>query len=138
MSDALNNDGLDFGALLNAAPDAMAVVDEDGRILMVNEQMLNLFGYTRSELVGQSVEMLMAEQFRGHHPELRGGYMSDSQPRGMSGGRTLTARRKDGSDVSVAISLSVITLDGRRLVVTAVRDLTYQAAEAAQETLGVA
>jgi PAS domain S-box-containing protein len=132
MSDALNTDGLDFGALLNAAPDAMAVVGEDGRMLLVNEQMLNLFGFSRTELVGQPVEMLMAEEFQGHHPELRGDYMADAQPRGMSGGRTLMARRKDGSDISVAISLSVITLDGHRLVVTAVRDLTFQAAEAAQ------
>ncbi|HXC62992.1 MAG TPA: PAS domain S-box protein, partial [bacterium] len=113
-----------FRGLLESAPDAMVVVDQRGRIVLVNAQTEALFGYQRSELIGQGMEMLVPERLRAGHHGLREGYSHQPTPRSMGAGRTLNARRKDGSEVPVEISLSpVATADGV-LVASAIRDIS--------------
>ena len=113
-----------FESLLEAAPDAFVVVNSQGQMRLVNRQVEELFGYTRSELIGQQVEMLVPESVRASHPGHRSGYMSDPRTRPMGAGLQLTARRKDGAEFPVDISLSAIETEGGLLVSVALRDVT--------------
>jgi two-component system sensor histidine kinase/response regulator len=118
-------DGNLFESLVDAAPDAIVVVDDDSRIVLVNAQCEALFGYERDELIGQSLELLVPERFRARHPSHREGYLDSPRVRPMGAGLALFGRRRDGTDVPVEISLSPLhTNDGRRLVAAAVRDAT--------------
>jgi PAS domain S-box-containing protein len=112
--------------ILNASPDAMVSVDEDGRITLVNAQAERLFGYQRDELEGQLVEILVPEAARGVHPGRRAGYMEDPEPRPMGAGMQLTGRRRDGSTFPAEISLSAVSTDEGTRVMAAVRDVTQQ------------
>src|SRR6266704_3527188 len=113
-----------FAGLLEAAPDAMVCVNADGRIALVNAQTERLFGYRRTELVGQPVEILVPDAVRAVHPRLRAEYMADPTPRPMGAGRELSGRRRDGSMFPAEISLSTIDTDEGILVTAAVRDVT--------------
>jgi PAS domain S-box-containing protein len=113
-----------FRGLLESAPDAMVVVDQSGRIVLVNAQTEALFGYKREELVGQGMEMLVPERLRQSHHGHREGYSRDPSPRSMGAGRELNARRKDGSEVPVEISLSPVATESGVLVASAIRDIT--------------
>jgi hypothetical protein len=125
-----------FAGLLEAAPDAMVCVERDGRITLVNAQTERLFGYSRDELVGQPVEMLVPDAVRGIHPGLRAGYTASPQPRPMGAGADLAGRRRDGSTFPAEISLSAIDTDDGLLITAAVRDVTERrAAQAERERL---
>ena len=122
-----------FRNLLESAPDAIVGTREDDRIMLVNAQTELLFGYSRDELLGQPVEMLLPEQFREQHGQHRANYNANSRMRSMGGGLTLAGRRKDGSEFPVEISLSPTQKDSGGGVTSIIRDITRR--ERAEETL---
>ncbi|RNL80011.1 PAS domain-containing sensor histidine kinase [Nocardioides marmorisolisilvae] len=113
-----------FRGLLEAAPDAMVIVDKTGTIILVNAQVENRFGYERGELIGQSVEMLVPERFAGMHVAFRSGYVAGPRTRPMGLAGDLYARRKDGSEFPVEISLAPLETEEGLLVSAAVRDIS--------------
>ena len=114
----------EFRGLLEAAPDAMIVVRHDGGISFANGHAETIFGYARSELLGRSVEQLIPERFRGGHDAHVKGFFTSPTLRPMGVGLALFARRKDGSEFPVEVSLSPIEHDGEACVIATVRDVT--------------
>ena len=110
--------------LLEAAPDAIVGVDEDGRIVLVNGQVESLFGYSREQLLGELVEILVPERFRAAHPEHRKRYFAEPRTRPMGADLNLFGRRADGSEFPAEISLSSIETGTGRLATAAIRDVT--------------
>jgi len=122
-----DDEGL-YCALLETAPDAIVVVAHDGSILLVNAQTEQLFGYTRAELVGHPVEMLIPRSAHVNHRGHRAGYFAQPSVRPMGSGLNLYARRKDGTVFPVEISLSPVEHATGRLVSAAIRDITVRKA----------
>jgi PAS domain S-box-containing protein len=120
-----------FRALLEAAPDAMVIVDDTGTIKLVNAQTESMFGYAREELLGRNVDFLVPSRFRGHHVTHRHGYTANGRTRPMGAGLELYGLRQDGSEFPVEISLSPLETSDGLLVSAAVRDVSdRKAAEA--------
>lgn len=113
-----------FRGLLEAAPDGMVIVDPKGTIVMVNAQMEQLFGYSREEVIGQHVEMLVPLRFKDVHPFHRAQYGKDPRPRPMGADLELYARHKDGMEFPVEISLSPMESEEESLIIAAIRDIT--------------
>lgn len=122
-SDISGRDDL-FALALDLAPSAIVVVDQDGRIVLVNKESERLFGYPRDELIGQHVEQLVPERFRAAHPEHRTHFLGAPEARPMGRGRELYALRKDGGEVPVEIGLNPVTTRDGTLIVTSVLDLS--------------
>jgi PAS domain S-box-containing protein len=113
-----------FRVLLESAPDAAVIVDDHGRIVLVNRQTEELFGYTREEMLDHPIEMLLPERFRSVHTEHRKTYTGDPRTRPMGVGLELAGRRADGSEFPVDISLSSMQTNDGTLSTAFVRDVT--------------
>ena len=114
-----------LGAVLDAAPDAMLVVDRQGRIVLANPLSAQMFGYSQNELVGQKVEILVPPRYRAKHPGHRSGYFSgDPHVRPMGADLNLLGLRKDGTEFPVEISLSPMQTPEGPMVFSAIRDVT--------------
>ena len=125
-----------FRGLLEAAPDAIVVLDDRGRIGLANGQVERLFGYAREELVGRPVETLVPEWSRAVHARDPSGYLTDPRPRPIEPGMELTARRKNGESFPAEIYLSPIETEEGQLVAAAIRDVSdRKRAEEAQAWL---
>jgi PAS domain S-box-containing protein len=115
-----------FRSLLESAPDAVVITDAKGRVVLANAQTLQLFGYEREELVGQSVEVLVPERYRGGHVGYRMAYAAAPRARPMGAGLELYGQRRDGTEFPVAISLSPSETDQGKLIFCDIRDVTAQ------------
>jgi PAS domain S-box-containing protein len=111
-----------FRGLLEAAPDAMVIVGSDGRIALVNSQLEHLFHYPRTELLGQSVDILVPERYRAAHAGHRTGFFGHPRTRAMGAGLQLHGRRRDGTEFPVEISLSPLETEEGLFVSGAIRD----------------
>ena len=122
--EALQENQVLFKALFESAPDAMLLVNSEGRIERVNKQMELMFGYSREELLDKPVEVLLPTRFRGRHIGHRAAYFAELRARAMGAGLELYGRRKDGSEFPVDIMLSPLQLGDEPLVVSVIRDIT--------------
>ncbi len=113
-----------FRRVVESAPNAMVMIDRDGLIVMVNTQTERVFAYSRGELLGRPVEMLVPERFRRDHPSLRSSFFATPVSRPMGIGRDLYGRRKDGSEFPVEIGLNPIETDDGSMVLSAIVDIT--------------
>lgn len=113
-----------FRGFLDAMPDAVIIVDRAGRMLMTNTQAHALFCYSRAELLGQPVELLVPRRLARAHESYRASYFAEPRVRPMGAGRELYGSRKDGSEFPVEISLSPMEANGEILVVSTLRDVS--------------
>src|SRR4030088_1313126 len=113
-----------FRQLVESSPDGMVILDPHGCIKQVNAEAEAQFGFTRQEMIGNPVEMLLPERFRGTHVARRDGYLSSPTSRPMGAGLELAGRRKDGTEFPVDISLSPLETSEGRFGVARIRDVT--------------
>jgi PAS domain S-box-containing protein len=113
-----------FRQVVESAPNAMVMIDQTGTIEMVNAQAERVFGFARDELLGQPIEMLVPERFRGNHPRLRGSFFGQPASRPMGAGRDLYGLKKDGSEFPVEIGLNPIETDEGPMVLSAIVDIS--------------
>lgn len=114
----------EYRAVFEASPDGILVVDSEGIVQDLNPAVEALFGYAREEVLGEAVEMLLPEAFRRAHVGHRARYQRNPHARPMGAGLELRARKRDGTEFPVEISLSPWAHEGRRSVICTVRDIT--------------
>src|SRR6185436_17265386 len=110
--------------MLEAAPDAMLIIDQAGDIVAANSQTQTLLGYTNDEMIGQPVEMLMPIRYQDIHAQHRAGYAAAPAHRMMGSGLDLLASHKDGTEIQIEVSLRPLPLAHETLFVAAIRDIT--------------
>src|ERR1043165_6967492 len=115
---------LTFQLIVESSPNAIVLVNKEGKIAYVNNQTEKLFGYTRSELIGKLVELLIPARYGEKHPAFRNMFFTSPTVRSMGAGRELFALRKDNSEFPIEIGLNpVVTVDGT-LVLASIIDIT--------------
>jgi PAS domain S-box-containing protein len=119
-----NDDASLFRLVLESSPSVLIVVAEDERISLVNTQAENVFGYSREELLGQSIEILVPQRFRSHHTGLLSTFFAKPSPRAMGTGRDLVGTRKDGSEVPIEVGLSPLQVGAEQFVLVSIIDIT--------------
>jgi PAS domain S-box-containing protein len=119
-------------ALVDSSPSGLLLANEDGVIILVNQEIERLFGYTRDELLGQSVELLVPGGSRAGHVEDRATYLRHPETRPMDGGRELFGLHKDGSEVPVEIGLNPLKTADGLFVIASVVDISARRAEEAE------
>jgi PAS domain S-box-containing protein len=117
-----------FRLVVEAAPNAMVMANAQGQIVLVNTRVETWFGYSRSELLGQPVEILVPERFRAKHPHFRQEFMNNAEIRAMGAGRELFGLRKDGSEFPIEIGLNPIQTDEGMLVLSSIIDISERKA----------
>ena len=127
--------GSTFEQLLEGVPDAIVGVDGKGRIALVNSQTEALFGYTREQLLGMSVDALVPERFREVHPGHRAAYFAEPRTRPMGAGVELSAVREDGTEFPAEISLSGIETEDGMIAMAAIRDISERAESEREKAL---
>ena len=115
---------VDLSLVIESAPTAVVVVDGQGRIHLVNALMEELFGYSRQEILGQPVEILLPLQHRAAHPAMRQAFSECPRARAMGSGRDLRARRKDGTEFHVEVGLNPVHVQTGTFIIGAVVDIT--------------
>ena len=115
-----------FRGLLESAPDAMVIVNEEGKIQLINKQSEKLFGYTAAELFEKPVEILIPGKFKTAHTAHRSGFFSNPKSRSMGAGQDLYGKKKNGEEIPIQISLSPLQTEEGLLVSAAIRDITAQ------------
>jgi two-component system sensor kinase FixL len=115
-----------FRRVVESAPNAMVIVDRDGRIAMVNGQLEKLFEYPQSRLLGHSIELLVPDHMRDHHSRRRAAFLAAPVKRPMATTRELYGRRRNGSQFPVEIGLTPVEFEGELMVVCTVVDLTQR------------
>jgi PAS domain S-box-containing protein len=113
-----------FRAAVESSPSGMVMVDGDGKIILVNREVERLFGYSRDELLGATVETLVPARFRANHPEYRASFYSSPDARAMGAGRELFGLKKDGSEVPIEIGLNPIETDEGLFVLSSIVDIS--------------
>jgi PAS domain S-box-containing protein len=113
-----------FQVAVEASPNGMVMVDAKGDVILVNHETERLFGYSRNEMLGRPVEMLVPAAARGRHPDLRAGFGEDPHRRPMGAGRDLFGRRKDGSEVPIEIGLNPIETPEGIYVLASIVDIS--------------
>jgi PAS domain S-box-containing protein len=133
---ALEQSEARFHLAVEASPNAMIMVGKDGRIVLANAHAEHLFGYTREELLRESIEMLVPERFRGKHADFRASFLAYPKSRPMGAGLDLFGLRKDGTEVSVEVGLNPIKINDVTFVLVSIIDITNrkQAEEALRES----
>lgn len=115
-----------YKALFDSATEGLLVVGSDGAILLTNPRITELFGYDQEELVGEPIEILLPDHVKKSHVKRRDSYIQKPERRMMGIGMDLSARRKDGSEFPVEISLNAFDSEGERLVMALITDITYR------------
>ena len=113
-----------FRLVVESAPNAMLMVDQAGQILLVNSETEKLFGYLQEALVGQSVDILVPQRFRGEHSRHREAFFDQPTARAIGAGRDLYAVRKDGTEFPVEIGLSPIQTEEGTFILSTIVDIT--------------
>jgi PAS domain S-box-containing protein len=117
-----------FHIAIEAAPTAMLMIDENGRMILVNKQMESLFGYTRKELLKLNVDSLLPEKFRHAHPAHRRHFLQNPEARKMGGGRELFGLKKDGLEIPVEIGLMPVRTPEGEFVIGSIIDISERKA----------
>lgn len=128
----LGQDQHRLAEVVEAIPDGVVIVDGDGLMVLVNREMERMVGYSREQMLGHTVEMLIPGDLRAGHSTNRQDFVTSARRRAMGHGLDLTAQRQDGSTFPVEIALAPADLDGKRVVIATVRDVTANRAADAE------
>lgn len=136
MSSITGGEEIRLRAAVESSPNGLLMVDTSGTIKLVNREIERLFGYDRSELLGQPMEKLVPERYRRHHPGFRAGFAHSPQARAMGAGRDLYAVRSDGSEFPVEIGLTPVSTEDGLYIISSIVDISARKeAEAEQRRL---